>query len=547
MFYFWLERLPIRKAKVGNKSLGSGHGSAFIESNSEKIFCREDFEDVLRQILSQIRDVLSKSSDDQITYKDFAKKIFIKDDDFSLTSKGDVNGNKISSRDRKSSLYKFMQDYSQSTFSTSYLIELVRAIIEFRHKSIEEKKTIFFEPKYKKFYDHISVCVEIDDYVLASGLKNERDITEALQKNNFIFLQITAFFLKNFESAVSLLDYGEFLILDPATSFLKKKLAVEYEEKFFSRASESFDVSPLIQEFAGAVALKLYSPNESISDKDKDNIKKILEDAAGFQYKIQKNIIKKRDMVQKLFIKLKDVVEEYERSCDDLRSQLTPTFIIGFNHITLNDKEKAILEKIVTFQNAQFEEFIPRWEDLLPLPSRTILAPLISTQISYELVEKNNKTFEQDKQRIELRASVDILFEKVKRIIFERLDSESKAGIQLIASYLSHSPPEDYRSFYGEIGIQELIIKESVEEIYSWFLASQKKQIGKDDKVKIKNYLYVKLALILNNREFKSRLCVAANEPRYSAIWDLKDIILKALNSLKQDIVELGSRNFDIK
>lgn len=544
MFLYLLDQLP---RKVTQQINAKGDMSEFAQG---KIFCREDLEETIRDIIGDIKKhLIKKVPGDSITYRDFSKKLYQQSGDSKMSleeSVEDESGDK--KKDKTSSLFKFMNPDGKSNFSSSYLIELIQTIIDYRKRFTANIEDDYIKQKHESFCFNIRTCIEVNTYFISVGIKNPDELENQL-RFNFFFQQLAVMFLKSFEKSIIELELGH-LSLEKLKWNSESNIIKIFGEKPFSKEQAKYSIDPLVQKLAGSLALKMYNPGIELTALEKSRISHFLKSLAGSKDFLSSVDEKRNELIGELFIRLQEVLKDYEKSCEQLIPSLKTEIEDHGIQDLLTENEKKILVKINFLHSSLFEQTIPRWENLLPLPSSEMLSNIINN-LKFERgdLKKNqvrdkpqfiNATNSDDasseaKFDIELKAFFNDLEVKLNKII----SSESRAGIQLTANDLSKSPPKDHRT-NGLLFMTKTSILNKIQE---WQKLDGLVLDNKD-----KNDLNILidaeiLQVLVRNQQLLEALF---NEPMYSCKVNLRDIFREILDRLQNKLIEMQKKKFKI-
>lgn len=139
------------------------------------------------------------------------------------------------------------------------------------------------------------------------------------------------------------------------------------------------------------------------------------------------------------------------------------------------------------------------------------------------------------------------VFDEISNRLQDRIYSHSKDGVQLVCSYLSKNPPEDYLGIFDDEkdGLQGIIIFMLLERMNELSLIKQAESEKPFNSSSFKESLKKDLSVILNKAEFKQRLSNASNEPRYVGRCELVDIFKEVLELLKLEFTKSLKKHHD--
>ena len=374
---YLIERLPRSEQKNETNQLRTGENSLY----------RENLEKEIKTLLNEIRIRLSekktgtalRNPSKTLSIRDFAREIFTKEQNTKILI-GEEALEEKNNKNKTSSLYNFLDaKKNRSEPSAQFLVDLIQAIFNFSRR--DNSKIAFLDQKYKSFYLKGQTCVDIHNYVLKIGIKTDADFEDRIKKD-FVLQQLFILFLKNFEEGFKFNQNLKLIFKDEANNQIYPSAISFFMKKFENTQLIKNNLSEKIDEMAGKVSKKIYL-QKNISNDDQKILASFLKSIFKSSDSSNDILAKRNELIRNLFLSLYDLLEDYEKKCQNLRFEIQPSIKMSSSKKLLTDDEYKLLEEINLKQKEMFEKNIPNWDSLLPLPPKIILKDLISNQISF--------------------------------------------------------------------------------------------------------------------------------------------------------------------
>jgi hypothetical protein len=377
MFCYWIDKLPLSddlsRGKVKAQRSGALDLIALYLKKEDlgEVFLREDFENILRSILFEIK---KKKESRDLSFKDLASFLFSPSRSFEILE------NDAQDADKTSSLYKFMKQpdiKAKKPVSSSYLKELTVAIIKKKQPSGDS--LYFLSDQAKNFLMHIEKCLMIDKFSVISTM-DFKSIENQID-DNYFFKQLSISFMESFESAISSFGKEPLKFINRNNKLVNSRVYFENSPRY--QTTSDLEIEGMLDSLSGAIVNRIQKSESSMPLEEKNELRLFLSKVSLISESIENMHRKKREIYSKLFTSIKSSLESYEEDCKELKINIGMPFIESDIRTELfSSKEMSLIVGLKFKQDECFNDILPPWENIIPFPGRDILFPIISHQIN---------------------------------------------------------------------------------------------------------------------------------------------------------------------